>query len=347
MSEFLQRGGVVSASTKRAAFAALEGVPLAEEPFVLAAVDALVKNEPAEAQRLLAEARRRKPRSALTRLLLLDRYLRAGDINNAAGEISALSGLLPQANEVLVGELARLAQDPKTSKALETALQRNPQFRDPLLERLASNKVNPDLILSFARSVPKSRRTPGPAAWEGKLLGVLVERNEVGRAYDLWRTFSAPNAPETKAGIYDERFQGLPGTAPFNWDFPASPAGVAERTKDRMLQVEYYGRDNAELASQLLLLPPGPYRLSVRVEGDAEGQGSKLSWKIGCHPGNARLLDLVMAKVSYSPRVLAGNFTVPAGGCAAQWLKLVGTAGEFPKAQHVTISGIRLEAGTS
>jgi hypothetical protein len=119
---------------------------------------------------------------------------------------------------------------------------------------------------------------------------------------------------------------------------------VAERTPARTLQIDYYGRDDAELASQLLMLPPGRYRLAIRAEGDAEGEGSVLSWQVQCHPAKTALAALPLRKLAYKPRVIAVQFVVPASNCGAQWLKLVGDAGEFPKAQNATITALQIEA---
>ena len=344
MAEFMSRGGRVTDRSKERALRASFQAPLGEEPFLLAAVDALTKNDRAKAERLLLAARLRDPRTPLTRLLLLDNYLRSNKITEATGEISALSGVAPEAGGLLIGELARLAQTPETRGPLEKALRKNPAYRDRLLAHLADNNADPDLILRLSRNIPAPAGASGPAPWQGRLVSSMAERGQIQRAYDLWRTFYAPKAPAKKLGIYDGSFQGLPGSGPFSWAFPASPAGMAERTPSRTLQVDYYGRDNAELANQLLMLPPGAHRLSVRVEGDAEGEGSKLSWRIECHPSKAQLGDLVLRKLTYAPRVVSLDFKVPSSGCSAQWLRLIGTAGEFPKGQAATISAVQIAA---
>ena len=342
MTEFMTRGGLVTDRAKQRAFRASLKAPLAEEPFLLAAVDALAKNDRARGEQLLLAARRRDPRSDMTRLLLLDGYLRSNRIAEATDEISALSGIAPRAGGLLIGELARLAQTPATTGALEKALKRNPAFRERLLEHLANNNAEPDLILRIATNVPAAGGATGPAPWQGRLVTSLAERGQIQRAYQLWRTFFAPKAADKKVGIYDGSFRGLPGSGPFSWSFPASPAGMAERSPSGTLQVDYYGRDNAELANQLLMLPPGRHRLSLRVEGDAEGEGSKLSWRIECQPSKAQLADLVLRKLTYAPRVVSTDFTIPASGCSAQWLRLIGTAGEFPKGQNATISTVQI-----
>ena len=315
---------------------------------MIAAVDALVRKDRQRAEQLLLAARLRNPRSDFARLLLLDTYLQRNQIIEATEEMWALSAIAPRAGDVLIGELVRLAQAPATTAALEKALQRNPQFRDRLLEQLATKKADPNLILRLAKNIPAPAGGAGPAPWQGQLVTSLAEQGQLARAYQLWRTFSAPHAPEKKSGLYDGQFQGLPGSAPFGWHFPASTGGIAERTPARALQVGYYGRDPAELANQLLMLPPGAHRLSVRAEGDAEGEDSKLSWKVQCQPSKAEIADLTLRKLTYAPRVMIVNFTVPASGCSAQWLRLIGSPGEYPKAQNATISAVTIDtAGQS
>lgn len=344
MAEFSTRGGRLTEPTKRKLAAAALDAPLADQPFFLAAVDALAQNDRNRAERLLIAARQRDPRSSFARLLLLDSYLRRNKITEATEEMSGLVALAPRAADLLVGELARLAQTPETAAALERALRKDPRFRDRLLEHLANKNADPELILRLANRVPPAAGPKGPAPWQGKLVTSLAERGQLNRAYELWRTFSAPGAPAKKSGIYDPQFQGLPGGAPFGWHFPASPAGIAERSPARTLQIGYYGRDQAELAAQLLLLSPGAYLLTVRADGDAEGEGSKLSWKVQCQGSNAEIADLVMRNLTYTPKVLRAKFTVPGSGCAAQWLRLAGTAGEFAKAQNATVSAVQIEA---
>jgi hypothetical protein len=344
MLEFQAAGGKIGSRARQAAIDALPRAPLADEPFFLAGMAALIDGDEAKAEQLLREARRRNPRSRYARLILLDRYLRSGKIAEATEEMTALGNLIPDAGTVLTGELARLAQTPATSRALVRALQRNPGPRDSLLEYLAGSGADPELILRLSRDVPGPLKAPpGGAAWQAKLVAALVERGQIDRAYALWRAFSSPRAPARKDGLYDPNLQGMPGMAPFNWHFPSTAGGAAERFAGG-LQVEFYGRDDAELAGQLLMLRPGRYRLSFIAEGAADGENSRLSWTVDCLPSKARLGELVLKKVDYSPRRLAGEFAVPAQGCFAQWLRLAGTSAEFTKPQNATIRNISLAA---
>lgn len=341
MAEFRLRAGNVSEPSRRAALDALGKAPLADEPFLLAGVDALAKNEDRRGVDLLGEARSRNPRARTPRLLLLDRYLRANRTAEAGTEIVVLGRLISRAAEVLVPELTRMVGDPRTGPALMGVLRRDPAMQQAVLTQLASG-ADPDLVLKVAEATASGPPSGPPPAWQPVLLAKLVEKGETARAYALWRRFTAIPAEASAEAVYDGRFRGLRGSPPFNWQLVAGSPGVAERRGEAGLEVQYYGRDRADLASQLLVLSPGRYRLMFRAEGEASGEGSNLSWTLSCHGGgNARLLESRLAGITYAARVVAVPFVVPAG-CGAQWLRLTGTPDEFPKAQNVTITDLQI-----
>jgi hypothetical protein len=344
MLEFRLQGGRVTEASREGAFSALTKSPLAEDPFMLAGIDALAKGDEQKGEALLAETRRRDPRARTARLILLDRYLRTNRTAEAGVEIAVLNRLISQAAEILVPELARMISDPKTGDALIGLLRDDPDMRDAVLGRLATGGADPDLILRVARRTGAGSRAGPPPAWQGALLSKMVEKGDVQRAFLLWRGFAG--AGDSDGAPYDGTFRGLPGPAPFNWQLLSSPAGVAERTQARSLDVEYYGRERAALASQLLMLRPGRYRLSFRAEGDATGEGSRLAWVVTCNGGAAtQLLEAPLQKVGSAPRALAATFAVPASGCPAQWLRLTGIPDEFPTGQSATISDLRIRPG--
>jgi hypothetical protein len=342
MAEFRLRNGYVGKAGRAAALSAFRQSPLIEEPFLLEGVAAIAAGDEAKGERLLAETRRRNPRARTARLILLDRYLRDNRAAEAGVEIAVLNRLIPRAAEVLVPELARMVRDPRTAPALIGVLRRDPAMREAVLAHLAGSGADPDLILRIAG------RQAGPAAegppWRRLLLAKLTEKGDVARAHRLWRGFTGLGPSGAEKGLYDGRFEGLPGDPPFNWLLVGSNAGVAERTKDPALQVEYYGRLNGELASQLLILRPGRYRLQFVAEGDAKGEGTRIAWTVTCHGASAPLLALPLTGISSAPRTLAGDFAIPAAGCPAQWLKLAGTAGEIASAQSAAIRDVQVRS---
>ncbi|QAY77053.1 hypothetical protein [Sphingosinicella sp. BN140058] len=337
--ELRLNGGRVSQPTTAAALQALSRYPIAEEPFLISAIGAIAKGDTTRGENLLVEARRRNPRSRLTRLLLLDRYMRTGRTAQATLEISALNSLVPRTGEVLVPELARMATIPEQQQTVQTVLARDPKLLDAVLARLAGTGADPDLILRLAG--PSRRGTMQDGSWQAIMVRELVNRGDLARAFSLWQTFTGVSTDANMNGVYDGAFSGLAGVAPFNWALGASADGVAERIAGGGLEVTYYGRGRTDLARQLVMLRSGRYRLQFRADGDASGQGSSIVWQVRCRENNAAILDLPIAKVTSTPRPFAADFVVPAG-CGGQWVVLVGMPAEFPTEQTVVIRDLQI-----
>lgn len=333
--------GEVPAEAREAAMAALADAPLAEEPFLIGGLAAIAAGRLQEGEALLEEARRRNPRQRTARLFLLDRYLRDDRIEEAGRELASLRTLVPGVGEALAPQLARMVRDERTGASLIRVLGRDPGLQQAVLTNLTATGADPDLILRIAAASPATAPTPDGLPWQRQLIASLVERGDYARALRLWRRFSGLPAGPDEKGVYDGRFQSLPGADPFNWALVAGSGGVAERTPAPALDVQYFGRETLILASQLLVLRPGRYRLRFRVEGSAKGDDSRLAWRVSCRGSDAMLVDVPLRDVTAAPRVLGGDFTVPAG-CGGQLLSLTGIAGEFPGTQSVTVAEIAI-----
>jgi hypothetical protein len=341
MVEFALRNGRVGPASRARAERALDRAELADEPFLLAAVDAAAHGDAARSETLLTEARRRNPRDRLTRLLLLDRYLRTGRSAQAGTELAVLTQLIPQVEAALVPQLLQLARDPKTRPGLALILKRNPSVRDLLLGTLAGNPADSGLVMELAAASGAGANPAAPPAWQSTLLNSLVGHGDFARAYALWRGFLRQPAEDGPKGLYDGAFRGAPGAAPFNWSFASGSDGTVDRTPAPALQVQYYGRGAVNLASQLLMLRPGSYKLQLRAEGDAKGEGSILSWTLSCAGSKAPIVRLPLKGIASAPRLLAAGFAIPAG-CPAQWLRLEGSPGDVASEQDVTLSNLQL-----
>ena len=335
--QLLRNRGRLPAAFDAQLAGAVRREPLASEPFLFLAMRALEQNDLARAERLLTEARRRNPRQRLVRLALVGTYLQTNRVPEASSEIAVLVRLVPRASELLVPELARLAAQPQTADSVVAAVGDDPLMA-AVLAQLARQNVDPDHLLRLSRRQP--RGSADSTGWQGVMLDGLVRRGEVRRAQQIWQRLVGVSGGA--ALLYDPRFEGRPGPMPFNWTLSSSGPGVAESAPGGALDVEYFGRESAPLASQLLALPPGRYRLAMRVEGDAKGDGSRVEWQVACAPNGPALAAVVLRDINYNPRDLNLDFAVPANGCEGQWLRLQGVAAEFPATQSARISELSL-----
>lgn len=323
------------------AMQAFDKVPLSEVPFVIRARQALARGDGAAADRLLETALRRNPRSRFALLLQLDRDVREGRSRQAAANMATLTRLFSDVGDFLIAELARMAIVPETRTAVSRVMESDPQIRERVLEQLAQRGADPATILQLAGAQARGPTPTETPRWLGLMLDGMVARGEAAEARSIWLRMAGADAASQADNIYDSGFAGLPGPPPFNWDLEMSADGFAERGAGE-LETEYYGRREARLASQLILLAPGRYRLSFEALGQAEGDAGRLAWTVTCHPGDNRLVEVAIADVDFTPKRFSGEFTVPETGCASQWLRLVGTSAEFPKTQQVKIKGLQI-----
>lgn len=305
--------------------------PLATEPFLVEAAIDQREGKFTRAEQLLLQARRRNPRSHAARYLLADVWLRQENVLAGLGEVAVLARLIPSSTAHFVPALSDYARTPGALEELGQILKINPGLRQPLLNALAADPDNAELVLALAGkgSIPEDTDAQ---TWQPRLLGGFVERGDYQRAYSLWRRFAGLGDRPAPL-LFNSEFRPSPAPAPFNWTYSSGTAGFAEPAGGR-LRVLYYGRNNFVLAEQLLLLPPGSYRFTSPGSG-AMAQGS-LVWSLVCERPRNPLMELALGTSSQA------SFSVPQG-CPAQRLKLEGQAQEMPKDTDVQIGPVTIE----
>ena len=308
--------------------------PLEPEPFLVEAALAARSGQEKRAEQLLLQARQRDPRSPAARFLLADMYMRQGGILEGLREMVVLGRLVSGVGTQLAGTLATYAQSPGALPKLKAALRENPALESQLLELMAADATNADIILTLASdSGPVADEQP---AWRGRLLQSLIKAGMYGKAHAIWSRFAGE--PPVRS-IYRPHFATSSAPPPFNWSFAESGGGVAEPIAGGGLRVLYFGREDVALASQTAVLPSGRYRLSVRVSGQAAGP-DQLSWTISCLPGGERVLQLPLGRARQG--LATDQFQIPAQGCSAQRIELRGRGAELPKSSDLQMGGLEL-----
>ncbi|MEO8548086.1 MAG: tetratricopeptide repeat protein [Sphingomicrobium sp.] len=306
--------------------------PLAPEPFLIKGALAQVDGRQSRAEQLFAAARARAPRSVAARYFLADRYLRTGRVAQALSEISVLSRLFPQSRAGFGPALAQFAHTPGAVAPLRGFFRSSPEIEPMVLSTLADDARNADLILALWGRRPNTTDYQ-TAGWQKKLLNELIAQGSYAKAYSTWRLVAGVNGAQ--GTIFNPGFAELTVPPPFNWTFDTT-AGVVESAPSGRLQVIYYGRNDAALAEQVLLLAPGRYQLSMEIS-DPPGAGGEIAWTLTCMPRGENILRLPIQRRG----PLAGSFVVPQG-CPAQRLQLNGLVGDFPQSQAFTVGRLGL-----
>ena len=307
-------------------------VPLAPEPFLIKGALAQVEGRQEHAERLFLAARMRDPRSAAARYFLADRYLRTMRVAPALDEIAALSRLYIEARAQFGPALATFAKMPGGVPQLRRFFRTSPELEPFVLAYLANDARNADLVLALWGRRPTDSKAL-PPEWQGILVRKLIEQGQYGKAYATWRLVAGI---DRGAGtIFNPGFRKMPAPPPFNWDFSAT-GGVVEPAPGDRLQVIYYGRQDAVLAEQLLMLAPGRYQLGMDISGPL-GDGGELAWTLSCVPRPEVIFRLPINRKGR----IAGKLSVPQN-CPVQSFRLTALPGPFPQSQEFAIGGLSL-----
>jgi hypothetical protein len=318
---------------------AARSAPLRIEPFRVEGAVALAKADPARAERLFVEAKHRDPRAPAPRFFLAQQYLSTGRSAKGLVEAAVLVRLVGGDSSLVPG-LAQFARAPGAIPQLRTLFAANPGLGEQVLAFLARDAANADLVVTLAGEEAVRPAAAGAPTWQAPLIAALLAKEDFARAHALWARIAGLRQPPS--GLFNPRFAKLDAPGPFNWTLASGDVGVAEAVAPGGLQILYYGRANADFATQLLLLAPGTYELRMAVARQADtGNPSGLAWSLTCPRGGLDLMKLPLGTAVGPATPLSARFTVPAG-CPSHWLKLSGTARDFAASEQAVITDLHL-----
>jgi hypothetical protein len=308
--------------------------PLKAEPFLVRGVHAQILGKQQLALQSFLAAQYRDPRSLPAAYFLADHYFRSGDAAHGMKQVGALARLSPGGAQLVAPYLAAYARDRSNWPLLKQLFQSEPKLEDAALQSMANDPGNAEAVLALAGA---NRRGPA-ASWLNTLVARLVQTGQYGKAHAIWASVSHVR-PGANEWLFDSGFAQSAPPPPFNWQLVSSAVGLAERRPGGRLHVIYYGQEEGPLASQLVLLPAGSYRLSLRLlPGSIRPEA--LVWSIKCDKAEQEL-----SRIGLDAAAKAGwTFTVPPG-CPAQHLELWGTSSDMPQQSDVAIAALRLIRG--
>ena len=236
-------------------------------------------------------------------------------------------------------------QRPEVISAIVLKLASAPPWRGAFLAQVEQGGHDPQLI-AILRAMGRTRR-PLTSEELGPALTALASRGQYQTAFELWRAL-APDAKLFRDSLVDGDFREATGTLPFAWRV-ASGAGYSAEVQSvdvgqgGALKADYDGFSTGQLAQQLIMLSPGEHAFSADAAVKS-GDGSHLSWVITCGEGGDPLMTVPSATDRPADWVpIGGRVTVPATGCGAQWLTLVGNPGERRSDIEVWYRRLRFE----
>jgi len=297
--------------------------PLNSSALLVSGTKAFADGNLGRAEQLLLAASEREPFAPAPRYLLADLYLRQGRAQAGLAQLDFLIRRVGSTAAALLPAMVQFSRMPGGARQLKSLLSAQPVLREQLLEMLAADPRNLSTILTLAGP---QRRSSAPQ-WQPTLLAAMIANQNYNEAHRVWLRFAGLPAREANE-LFNPRFRPNGPPPPFNWRFGNGSAGLAETQPDGGLHILYYGREDTVLAEQVLLLPPGRYRLKQ----ERAGAMVNLSWAVVCLP---------MGPSQEAPANGDLHFSV-AAGCRAQRLELRGSLADVPTTLDTTIRQVNL-----
>ncbi len=309
--------------------AMLARYPLAGAPYTVLARQAAAAGDGELAERLMQIAVRRDPRQRYSHAWLADRMVMRGDFAGALYHFDQILRLSPRQLHTLMPALLSVAKHPGGRAAMTDWLGTHaPEWRDRFLTAWAVQAPSEQQLDEMFDALRGSDH-PLTANERSQWVTRLVAQGRVAKAHYLWID-GLPEEQRTRVGnVFDGGFELPPSDGGFGWRIGRVPGAIIRLQSgggvegQNALVVEFQNRRVPfNHVRQLLALPPGDYRLIGRARLDDLRSERGLKWIVACSNGATPLIESEKFSGRRVWTHFSAEFTVPDGGCPAQWLEL-------------------------
>jgi hypothetical protein len=338
---FRATGGTVKSAQQ-----GLAALPLAFEPFFVAARAAEQGGDLRRAIALMEEARHRRPSYPAVRMQLMIYYTKAERFREALAEVDVILRRNSELRPVLLPELAKLIGDARGREALATILATDPSWREDFFNIAGTRKLDPADARDLYQRVRALKRG-GDVRLERQL--ILQAQASSGDYAGARQTLLAGLPERERAAnryLFDGSFRGMSAPKPFGWKFEDIDVGRAEPSRNggrTYLDIAYFGGRGETLAEQMLALRPGRYTLRAVARSDNGVSSGTLSWNVSCLPSRSPVIGVLdLSRAAPADRRFAAVFTVPATGCASQSLRLRAEPGDVAAVVNLEVAALEI-----
>jgi len=325
----------------RLAVKSLQHAPLNAQALTTYALAMEALHQPLVAGRAMTLAGQRSWRDLITQVWLFRRDVLASDFTDAFDHADALMRRVPSPPIAVLRILAVAARNPDAIGPLVDRLALNPGWREKFFIFLCGYEQPPATDVAGQLLTRLATGPSRPTELEtGIYLATLAGQHKYQEAEQAWRQLT-PGA-SAKTYVHNGGFELPARTTPFDWwltsglGWSASIADAPAGGHGKALRIDYGGDSKPLPLRQLIVLPPGGYRLSGRMLDAGENPARGFSWRVLCAGGSD---PLAIAAQPSGPtgkwQTFSAEFDVPASDCPAQLLDLAVTRGDLPNAVTV------------
>jgi len=298
----------------------------------------------AEAATLMALSHRISRRELGTAIWLIDDSLSKGDVGSMLRYCDEALTTNVAAKDMLLPALVSGLFDPGLRSGLASHLRAGRPWTAALLRRAAiadgDEVVDASKLVIAAGGVPKTKAFDG---LDSQILSALAVKAQFGAARAYLRILGRGGRDVSTAAGFTARTID-PALGPFGWYLVNQPNyGAVADAGGGLVLVRVAPDQRATVATRILMLSPGRYRLSQLVSGSAGVALARTSWQISCLASApvARTWPLALRSVSAYGREQA-DFEIPAE-CAAQRLQLIVDGDDIEGDGEAAVRSLALE----
>ncbi len=312
----------------------LARLSLSKAPFDVAALRVLAMAEAKagrtdQADELMTLAGNWSLRDSAAHSWLIESRLRQGNYASAFAHADTLVRRRADLRPVVFNLFSTAAEtDARAGAYLVTELADSPPWRSEYLESLYRRPNGLQLLAGLALGL---EQTDGPFTTD-ELQGLYQALYEGRRIPGLQTIRETLGRPSATTILVNGEFADQEAILPFGWQLGVGPGiSVGLLNDDRRpeltaLRVIHDARNAQELASQLVLMEPGTYRLSGRQRLENGRGRTGFAWQVQCLEsseiiGEVRFALDMDAQADWS--AFQTSVMVPQQGCSAQIIKLV------------------------
>lgn len=304
----------------RLAMRALQLDATAVDALNVLAMQAEMRAERANVDRLFAYSFALSRRELQPQIWTIEKAVERGDIEGALGNYDLAFRTSRRAQQTLFPVLASALAEPKVRRAVLRLLVTKPVWTGVFLDFASAEGRDPQAVAELLRD--GEGRLPIEQEHRVRVVNGLVAHGLMEKAWDFFITFRPDAARERSRDPRFELSTDTPST--FDWAVGTAPGLSAAIVRGRdggYLEFSAPPSTPAVVATQTQLLPPGRYRLSGTSAGIDQPVRSQPYWAINCRAG-AELGRVIVPNSAREERRFSGEFTVPSN-CPVQTLSLV------------------------
>lgn len=263
----------------------------------------------------------------------IDRSIEAGDLSKAVDEIDILLRRWPDRFSLVAGGFPVILSKADGYQSVLRAMKADAPWRASLFPALMNDPAGLDFANKILLDLAGS--SAPPTAHElASVINGYIALGQYETAYRLF-LFSLTDEERKLAGyVFNGTFEPVFSGKPFDWQVrDRSGLEVAFTTSHDTVEgeggatVRFLNAPAKDLAlAQYTELPPGTYKISLVASGQNLKLPKELFWSLRCVNPAGEITRLNIPEGTYNRQTLMGNFSIEAGACPLQMLRLATAA---------------------